>query len=154
MTVFVDASFLIALFHTKDDFHAKAREIIQKIEKNSVRPVASNIVVAEVVNFIFRLKGPKVAKKLLEFIKKSGIKEIFVPPEIFQEAQAILFAQKSKRGLNFFDCLHLATMRSFKIKKILTFDQAFEKEVEVVGGIERKILKRVQDDATGYIGEN
>lgn len=133
MIVFVDASFLIALFNEDDEFHKKAKRIIKKLEKPSLRFLTSNIVLAETVNLTFRRLGPKMAKKFFAVFKKSSIEEIFVEPGIFNKAYRLFFAQKSKRGLNFFDCLHLATMRSFKIKTILSFDKGFTKEVEVMG---------------------
>lgn len=133
MTVFVDSSFLIALFHKRDDFHSKAEEIIQKIEADPVCPLISNVVVAEAVNFIFRLKGPKATQKFLALIHESGIKKVFVSQEVFGRAYGLLFAQKSKRGLSFFDCLHLATMKLLEIETILSFDKGFKKEVNVIG---------------------
>jgi len=133
MIVFVDASFLIALLHTKDDFHFKAQKIITQVESGFIYPLTSNIAIAEVVNYIFRLKGPKSAKKYLDLIKKTGVKKVFVDREIFAQGYRILFSQKSKRGLNLFDCLHLATMKTLGIDTILTYDKGFKKEVKVVG---------------------
>lgn len=133
MIIFVDASFLIALLHTKDDFHSKAQKIITQVELESIYPLTSNIAIAEVVNYIFRLKGPKNAKKYLGLIKKTGIKEVFVDQEIFAQGYHLLFTQKTKRGLNLFDCLHLATMKTLGIDAILTYDKGFKKEVKVIG---------------------
>lgn len=132
MTVFVDASFLIALLHKKDDFHPKAKKVVTQIESNSIYSLTSNIATAEVVNFIFRTRGPKAARKCLRLVKKTGIKEIFVGREIFSEAYRLLFAQKSKRGLNLFDCLHLATMKSLGIGTILSFDRGFKNKVTLL----------------------
>lgn len=133
MIAFVDASFLIALFHEKDDFHLKARKLVEKLEKKSFTPVTSNIVMAEATNFIFRNNGLKIAKKFSKSIKKSSLKEVFLSKEIFDKGYQLLFRQKSKRGLNLFDCLHLATMKVLGIKTILSFDKSFKKEVKVMG---------------------
>jgi len=127
MTVFIDASFLIALFNKDDEFHQRAEETAEKLETDLVRFITSDIVVAETVNVIFRLKGPVLAEKFLGIFKKSKIEEFFVPPEIFTKAYARLFSQKSKRGLNFFDCLHLETAEFLSIKTILTFDEKLGK---------------------------
>lgn len=135
MIVFVDSSFLIALFHKKDDFHSKAKRIVEKLEKKPFSPFTSNIVTAEVVNFLFRTNGSRVAKSFLDFYKKGNIKEIFVSKEIFDYGYRLLFKQKSKRDLNLFDCLHLTTMKSLGIKTILTFDKEFKKWVKVIGAV-------------------
>ena len=130
----MDASFLIALFNQGDEFYPKAKKIVQNLEVKATRFVTSNIVLAETVNLLFRLKGTNTAKKFLQVFKRSGIEEIFVDREIFDKAYRLLFTQKTKRGLNLFDCLHLATMKILEIKTILSFDEAFKKEkVEVIG---------------------
>lgn len=133
MTVFADASFLIALLHTRDDFHLKAKKIVTQLDPGSIYCFTSNIAIAEVINYIFRLKGAKVAKKYFAIIKKTGIEEVFVNGEIFTQGYHLLFSQKPKGGLNLFDCLHLATMKSLDIDTILTFDRGFKKEVKVIG---------------------
>lgn len=132
MIAFIDASFLIALYHQKDDFHPKAKKVVKKLEKKPFKPITSNVVVAEAVNFIFRNNGPKLAKGLLDSIKKSPLKEIFLSEEIFNKGYKLLFKQKTKRGLNLFDCLHLATMKALGIETILTFDKRFKREVKVI----------------------
>jgi len=134
MNVFVDSSFLIALFHGKDNFHLKAKNIAKELDAKQAYSLTSNIALAEAVNFIYRLRGPKTAKKFLNLIKKTCIKEVFVTEEVSDKAFQLLFTQKSKKGLNLFDCLHLATMKSFSIDTILTFDKEFNKWVKVIGG--------------------
>jgi len=128
---FVDASFLIALLYKKDSFHLRARQISQSLL--DPRLFTSNVVIAEVVNYIYRTGGPEAAKTTLTLIKKTGIEEVYATKEIFDSAYNFLFRQKYKKGLNLFDCLHLATMKTLGIKTILTFDQGFKKEVKVIG---------------------
>jgi len=125
----MDSSFLIALFNKDDEFHQKAEETVRKLEKGETRFFVSNIVLAETINFIFRHQGLQQAKKFLEAFKKSGIKEIFLAKEIFEIGYQYLFTQKTRRGLNLFDCLHLATMKSLGIKNILTFDKELQKAI-------------------------
>lgn len=132
MTVFIDASFLIALFHEKDYFHSQAISISEKIKKESTQTITSNIVLAEAINFIYRNKGSKVAKKFSKLVEQSGLEEFFVSSDIFNKAYSILFQQKTKRGVNFFDCLHLATIKSLGIQKMLTFDQALKRKVKEI----------------------
>lgn len=134
MTVFVDASFLVALFNTDDEFHPKARDLARQLEDQGCRFVISNIVVAEAINVVFRLQGPIKAKRFYRYLEKAEIEEFFVPEIVFQEAHSLLWRQK-KKGLNFFDCLHLASMKHLKIKDLLTFDQGFKDQgVDVQNG--------------------
>ncbi len=132
MTYFVDASFLFALFNDDDEFHQKAVKIVEKLEKKPARFLISNIVLAEVVNLVFRLEGIGAGQKVFALIEKSGLERVFVGKEVYDQAYKLLFAQKSKKGLNFFDCLHISTMKYLNIKTILTFDRAFKKEVKVI----------------------
>lgn len=133
MIYFFDASFLIALFNSDDTFYQNAVKTIQKINLSLPRYITSNIALAETVNLLFRTKGTLSTKKFLStFYKKSNIEEYFVSKETFASAYKLLFQQKSKSGLNFFDCLHLATMKELGIENILTFDKEFKKWVKVV----------------------
>lgn len=134
MTVYLDSSFLIALLHTKDDFHQKAIKTIKKLNSLQTEYVTSNIALAETVNYIFCRLGKLLAKRFLKGFQGSQIEEIFVSKEIFGQGYKLLFRQKSKKGLNLFDCLHLATMKALEINTILTFDRDFQKKVKVVGG--------------------
>lgn len=131
MTVFIDASFLIALFNLEDEFHLKAKTIADKLDKDKTRLVTSNIALAESANFIFRLKGPLVCKRFLLTFKQSGIEEMFLTKDIFDLGYKYLLSMKTKRSFNLFDCFHLATMKMLEIKTIASFDQAFQKEVEI-----------------------
>jgi len=133
MTVFVDASFLIALFNKDDQLHQKATELTLRLEKQKSRFIISNIVLAETISVTFRLKGGKAAKKFYHFFQKTEIEEFFVPKTVFLRAYSLLW-QERKRGLNFFDCLHLATMKHLKIKTLLTFDEGFKRrKIKIVG---------------------
>lgn len=131
MTYFLDASFLIALFNSEDIFHPKAIEIIKKAEHRNPLFISSNIAVAETINALFRTNGSSIAKKFLSFFKKSSIKEFFITKEIFHSAYKLLFQQKSKSGLNLFDCLHLVTMKHLKIDTIFTFDSDFKNSAKI-----------------------
>lgn len=127
MTVFIDASFLIALFNKDDQFHKKAKRISQQLRAEKIRLVTSNIVLAETINVIFRLQGPIQAKKFYSVFKKIKIEEFFISRKVFTKAYSLLWQQR-KKGLNFFDCLHLATMRHWQIKTLATFDQEFTRQ--------------------------
>lgn len=133
MIIFVDASFLIALFNKDDKFHPKALQLSLKLKRQKARLLVTNIVLAEAINVIFRLKGAKTTKKFYHAFQKTGIKVYYVPKALFQESYSLLWKQKRK-GLNFFDCLHLRTAKHLKIKTILTFDRYFKiQKIKVIG---------------------
>jgi len=134
MTIFVDSSFLIALFNKDDNFHEKAQKIITQLERDNPIFITSNIASAEAINVIFRTGGSGAASRFYSLIKNSNLKMFTINEQIFSKALKFLFNQKAKRGLNFFDCLHLATTEILKIRKILTFDRDFKnKSIEVMG---------------------
>lgn len=132
MQYFLDASFLIALFNEEDDFHQDSKRIIKDLMQRPYYFLTSNIVLAETVNLIFRVKGIKESKRLLKGFRESDIEEVYLTPEIFTQGYKILFKQKSKRGLNLFDCFHLAAMKYLGVSTILTYDERFKKEVKVI----------------------
>lgn len=131
MTYFLDASFLFAVFCKDDAFHHQARKTAQEINRKSAKVIASDISLSETINLIFRLKGPLEAKKFFKYFVKTGTEVFYIDKEIFTSGCEILFTQKSKRELNFFDCLHLATMKQLGIENILTFDSDFKKFAKI-----------------------
>jgi len=131
MTYFADASFLFAIFCEDDIFHNQSKEIVKKINLGSHKVVASNISLSETINLIFRLKGQLEAKKFYGYFIKTGTDVVNISKEIFQSSCKILFNLKSKKNLNFFDCLHLATMKELGIENILTFDSDFKNFVKI-----------------------
>lgn len=134
MTVFVDSSFLIALFNKDDEFHQTARNINDQLVTEKTIFITSNIVLAETINFIFRTKGAKTASSFYSTLKTSLTPVFNINNQVFNQGLKLLFKQKTKRGLNFFDCLHLAAMDFLKIKTLLTFDKDFQKaNIDILG---------------------
>lgn len=131
MTFFIDASFLFALFNHKDTFHSQALKISHQLEQASARFITSNIALAETVNLIFRTQDRKAATNFLANFRQSKIEEFFLDREVFLSGYQLLFKQKTKKGLNLFDCLHLVAMQKLGLKTMLTFDQAFKKEIDI-----------------------
>lgn len=128
MQFFLDASFMFALFNEDDEFHDGALRIVKELEDKLAYFLTSNIALAETVNLLFRMQGSKQAKKFLKGFRESNIEEVFLSQRIFNKGYKILFAQKSRRGLNYFDCLHIAAMKSLKVDEILTFDKRRKKK--------------------------
>jgi len=118
-------------FCKNDIFHQQAKEIVQKINLKAHKVIASNISLSETINLIFRLKGQLEAKEFYGYFIKTNTEVIYTNKEIFQLGCKVLFNLKSKGGLNFFDCLHLATMRHLGIENILTFDSDFKKFAKI-----------------------
>lgn len=131
MTYFFDASFLTALFIADDIFHQKAISIIRTLNKKDPQYLTSDIALSETTNLTFRIKGAATTKKFLSWFPKSNIQLLYLNQEIFQSGYKILLAQKSRNGLNFFDCLHLATMKELGVENILTFDNDFKKFAKI-----------------------
>ena len=127
MTVFVDSSFLIAFFNKDDEFHKRSVRIVENLEKKESVFLTSNIAIAESINVIFRLYGTKMAKRFSTFINTSNIEVFSLTESLFSSSLTLLLKQRSKKGLNFFDCMHIATMNHLGISTILTFDTDFNK---------------------------
>lgn len=126
MTYFVDSSFLIALYNKDDEFHEEARTTALNLEKKNSLFITSNIALAEAINVVFRTKGAKIVFSFYSVVLEAKIKIFSINDEIFQKGLKTLFLQKTKSGLNFFDCLHLASLKYLGVKTILTFDMDFK----------------------------
>jgi predicted nucleic acid-binding protein len=127
MIVFIDTSFLFSLLNTDDEFHQSAIHILADLQQKDILFYSNSIVIAEMINLVFRTKGSATAKKVHEALWLLDITYHFVTEDLFNEAYALLFQQRTKNRANLFDCVHIATMKRLGIDTILTYDNDFKR---------------------------
>ncbi len=131
VAVFLDASYLLALYNQDDVHHKRTTIIADNIDANKYGQVlTSDDVFDEVVSVALR----KFGKEKAQAFGKQIFDSVFIVhgnKHIFDNAFKIFNA--SKLPFSFTDCTTQAIIELAQIQYIATFDRMFEKlDVEVV----------------------
>jgi uncharacterized protein len=126
ITIFLDASYILALFNEEDVHHQKAVALSSKIDSRMLgEPFTSNEVIDEVASVALRKYGEERAVYVLKEISKRTI--IFTADKhIFQLGMKRFFT--SSHHFSFTDCMILTIMAHSEKKHVATFDKEFKKE--------------------------
>ena len=120
---FIDASFLIALFLTKDDFHERAKELWVELKESYI--IISKSVVGEVIT-VLKNRG-------LHINDVNGAyyiitEEIDIIEDCHYHAKGLKEClSNSVRGYSYWDGLYVSIMKDLGINEMVTFDTDFDK---------------------------
>lgn len=131
MPVFLDASYLLAVYMETDVHHKRAVELSKAIDENEYGlAVTSADVFDEVLSVTLRKFGKESSKTVGRQIKGT-ICIIHADIHTFEVAYRIF--DSSNEPFSFTDCTTQAIMRMGQIRRIATFDRLFEKlDLEVI----------------------
>lgn len=126
--IFADSSYLIALFNTKDSLREKAFKIKNKIPVNEALFFINHLVFSEVVTILSQKTGKRnsviLGNKLL---KDKELELIDCNKTSFKDFWSE-FIKITKKDLSFANASILSTMKSEKIKYLVTFDRNLQRE--------------------------
>ena len=125
MLYFLDTSYLVAITHKKDRYHADAVKISQSLEK-PVRLVTTEAILMEYGNLLSRIRVREKAFHYIRLLRDSQDTEIIpADSELFEKGLADFGRYKDKEwGL--VDCMSFAVMREKNILYALTSDEHFD----------------------------
>lgn len=131
LVIFLDASYLLALYNESDIHHKRARILAEKIDANEYGQVlTSDDVFDEVVSVALR----KLGKEKARVFGKQILNSVFIvhgDKHLFESAFKIF--NSSQYNFSFTDCISQAIMDLAQIGHIATFDKMFERlDVEVI----------------------
>ncbi len=131
MTIFLDASYFLALFNANDVHHKRAIVVAEKIDLNEYgQSLTSDYVFDEVVSVALR----KFGKEKAQILGKQIYESVFIVncnKHLFETAFKIF--NSSKESFSFTDCITQAIIDLAQIGYIATFDKLFEKlDVKVI----------------------
>lgn len=125
MAVFLDASYLLALYNEDDVHHPRSKILAVKIDANEYRQVVtSNDVFDEVVSVALRKFGKEKAKIFGKQVLDSVL-VIYSSKHLFDAAFKIF--NSSDLPFSFTDCMSQAIINLAQIEHIATFDKLFER---------------------------
>lgn len=135
-SIFLDASYWIALVNASDVHHSSARNLAAEIAREDYgNPVTSDYVFDESVGVILRKFGFSEASSLGKLILNSEAFLVRIDTHLFNSAWNIFTAQKpDTRLFSFTDCTNIAAMHALGTYNIATFDKKF-KELEGIAVI-------------------
>ena len=127
--IFLDTSFIISYYNTRDQNHGKAKRVMENILNSEKKILINDYIFDECANvLLIKLKDFNNIIKICQDLKKLEI--VNIDESLFDEAWDI-FRKQRKTKLSFTDSTILSTMRCIGIKTLATFDNDFKKIPEI-----------------------
>ena len=124
-----DSNFFILAFASLDEEGDKARLILESIKKGELKLYTSPLTVDEVMWVIQYEKNRETASNCAKMMLSTpNLEFIGTTQQIISDSIEIY----NKEKLNPRDAIHLASMRSKKIKSIFTTDSDFDKIKDII----------------------
>lgn len=124
--VFLDTSFAIALSSVTDQNHARAVELANQIESNSIRLVTTQAILLEIGNALSKQKYRAAAIQLLESLEADPSVEVVLLSNSLYKLAFNLFKQREDKEWGLVDCISFIVMQDRGITDALTTDIHFQ----------------------------
>ncbi|MSP12567.1 MAG: PIN domain-containing protein [Chloroflexi bacterium] len=120
--IFVDTSFVIALINERDQYHAQALELADKVDGQSL--LITDAVLLEVGNALARSYKVEAIEVIDDLLSSEDVEVVRLTTELFSQAFELYKTQIDKTwGL--VDCISFVVMQNQNIGRVLTFDHHF-----------------------------
>lgn len=124
--IFIDTGAWLARLDARDQYHRVATERWKRLERSDLRPLTSNLVLAETLTLLARRQNYEYAARQARAIYASTVLDI-LRPDREQDIEAIDFFEKyADQQVSFTDCVSFALMRRHGINEVFGFDRHFE----------------------------
>src|SRR5713226_7416772 len=122
--VFADTSYWIALVNPRDQIHAKAVSVTQRL--SPVRILTSEMVLAEVLN-CFSDAGPlrPAVGSMVQKLRRT--RDVIIVPQTSEQFESAVrrYKQAADKSWSLTDCASFEVMEAEQIQEALTHDQHF-----------------------------
>lgn len=123
--LFLDTSYAIAISVIDDQYHQRASEWANRIERDNPTIVTTHAVLLEIGNFLAKPKFRHAAVLLLESIRHDKLIKIeLLTTELYNKAFE-LFRSRNDKDWGMVDCISFVVMSSYEIEAALTTDEHF-----------------------------
>jgi len=121
--VFVDSSFLVALYNLSDTLHDKTSEVNTRLASSDPDLYVSNYILLEVLTVLSQKIGRSKSVDIGERIIHDGQIKVVHITEDLQELSWDIFRSTGNKNMSFVDCSILAVMQDRGLRYLLTFDK-------------------------------
>jgi len=125
MTALVDTGVFFAFYSIKDEHHLDSLGLIVHLARGKWgHAYITNHILDETLNILKYRLGPDTAKAFLHaFIDTRAVEVIYADEEIEKQALKIFRENIERKGLSYTDAVTAATVQTYQISFLLTYDQ-------------------------------
>ena len=122
--IFIDTSFIIALYNIDDEYHKKAVNILPEIE--NAQFILTHAIILEIGNAFANIKLRKIGIEILKRLEADK-QNLIIPysSEIHKQAM-VLYESRPDKNWGLTDCVSFVVMKKYGITKALTTDKHFQ----------------------------
>ncbi len=124
--VFLDTGYAVALAIEQDQYHARAVELVDRVEQGHTQLVTTRLVIAEIGD---ALAAPDYRIKASEHIaaleRNPTVDIVPLSEKLFQHGFA-LYRERQDKSWGITDCISFVVMRDRDIRDALSTDSDFE----------------------------
>jgi len=124
--VFVDTSYFIALVHTQDSYHQKAKKWAKRIVAENITCHTTIPVVFEIADSFSRLARRDIGIDLLENIFHADNFIVYPFDATIYEKALDLYKSRKDKEWSLTDCYSFKLMNELNLSEALTADKHFE----------------------------
>jgi predicted nucleic acid-binding protein len=123
---FVDTSALLALSHTRDQYHVRARDTARRYRARGGRFLSSTLVLGEFHSHLLYLRGPAAAREVLARLLADDTHEwLAVAVDVVRNARQRLTRLVDQR-VSLTDAVSFELMSREKVTQAFAYDRHFE----------------------------
>jgi predicted nucleic acid-binding protein len=124
--IFVDTGAFIARYFKRDQHHAEAIPIWERIEQRKDWLCTSNFVLDELATYLARKSNYLFAAQKIQALYDSEAFDILRPSDEHERLAIRLFAKYADQEVSFTDCISLVLMKVHGIHRAFAFDRHFD----------------------------
>lgn len=129
MKIFIDSSFFIAFYHSRDQYHKLSVNIMKSTISINPLFITTDYVYDETLIYLLKTHSINDYKRTERFdkdiFKERKVSLVFTTEVIFIKAREIFFHFNKDKQWSFTDCTSFAVMEDLGIRNVLTFDKNF-----------------------------
>ncbi len=124
--IFLDTSFAIALSAPTDEYHPRASELAERLEKDRARLLTTRAVILEIGNALAKLRYRYAAVELLNSLEADPNVEIVPLTEDLFARAFRLYRERPDKEWGLTDCISFVVMQERGLTTALTTDEHFQ----------------------------
>jgi len=124
--VFVDTSYVIALFVRQDQHHVTAQALAARMARARTRFVTTQAVLLEIGNALAKQRYRAAALQILQALESDPATQVVPMSDVLYGRGRDLYEARADQEWGLTDCLSFVVMRELGLTDALTADRHFE----------------------------